>query len=100
MPRFRPFVCPSAPDCAPDVDVVEVNNGKRHVSHKVLDDHLPDCNFYDLEKLVKSNDVRLDPMNPILFPAKRIDFSEPEVSPADPEPTPADPKNSNLNNED
>ena len=60
MPRFRPFKGSPVPDCPPLADVVEVVNGKRYLTHSVLDKELPAMSFYDLEKLVDSNDVKLD----------------------------------------
>lgn len=82
MPRFRPFLSCSSPDCPPCVETVNVVNGVRLVCRSVMDDKLPDCSFFEFDKLVKSNDVRLDPVNPVLFPASRISFDVPasEVS--------------------
>lgn len=77
MPRFRPFLSCSSPDCPPCVETVNVVNGVRLVCRSVMVDKLPDCSFFELDKLAKSNDVRLDPVNPVLFPASKISFDVP-----------------------
>lgn len=81
MPRFRPFIGEPTTTDFSYTDSVKVVNSKRILQKVKVDDKLPDMAFFDLEKLVKSNDVRLEPMNPTLFPARSIsDGSEPEVN--------------------
>ena len=80
MPRFRPFICESTTTDSSYSESVQVVNSKRVLQKVKVDDKLPDLVFYDLEKMVNSTDVKLEPMNPTLFPARSIaDGSEPEV---------------------
>ena len=80
MPRFRPFKGSPTPDCSPLTDAVEVVNGKRYLTHSLLDKELPSMSFYDLEKLVDSNDAKLEAVNPVLFPATHMSFDISESS--------------------
>ena len=80
MPRFRPFVTESASAGSALVDTVKNVNGARHIVHEELKDDLPDSDFFDLKKMVDSTDVRLDPVSPVLFPAKSVTFDLSEVS--------------------
>lgn len=85
MPRFRPFITESSSASPALVDVVKNVNGARHIVREELNDDLPDSDFFDLKKMVESTDVRLDPVNPVLFPAKSVNFDLSEVSdPSDP----------------
>ena len=96
MPRFKPFIGePTTTDFSYS-ETVELVNSKRILQKVKIDNKLPDLSFYDLEKLVKSNDVKLDPMNPTLFPARSIsDGPEPEVK----EPEVKEPVNTKTNEE-
>lgn len=85
MPRFRPFIGePTTTDFSYS-ESVKVVGSKRVPQLVKVDDKLPDLAFFDLEKLAKSTDARLEPMNPTLFPARSIsdgpelDVKEPEV---------------------
>lgn len=81
MPRFRPFICDSTTSDFSYTESVKVVDSKRILQKVKLDDKLPDLGFYDLEKMVKSTDVKLEPVNPTLFPARSItDGPEPEVN--------------------
>lgn len=80
MPRFRPFVTESASVSPALVDTVKNVNGARHIVRAELKDDLPDSDFFDLKKMVDSTDVRLDPVSPVLFPAKSVTFDLSEVS--------------------
>lgn len=80
MPRFRPFIGEPTTTDFSYTDSVKVVDSKRILQKVKVDEKLPDIAFFDLEKMVKSNDVRLSPMNPTLFPARSIaDGPEPEV---------------------
>lgn len=80
MPRFRPFIGEPTTTDFSYTESVKVVNSKRVIQKVKVDDKLPDLAFFDLEKLAKSKDVRLEPMNPTLFPARSIsDGPEPEV---------------------
>lgn len=81
MPRFRPFIGePTTSDCS-YTESVKVVDSKRTLQKVKLDDKLPDLSFFELEKMVKSTDVKLEPMNPTLFPARSItDGLESEVN--------------------
>lgn len=80
MPRFRPFIGDSTTSDYTFTESVKVVDSKRILQKVKLDDKLPDLLYYDLEKMVKSTDVKLEPMNPTLFPALSItDGPEPEV---------------------
>ena len=87
MPRFRPFIGEPTTTDFSYTESVKVVDSKRVLQLVKVDDKLPDSSFFDLEKLAKSTDVRLDPMNPTLFPARSIsdgpdvkgsEFEEPE----------------------
>ncbi len=80
MPRFRPFVTESASASPALVDTVKNVNGARHIVREELKGDLPDSDFFDLKKMVDSTDVRMDPVNPVLFPAKSVTFDLSEVS--------------------
>ena len=80
MPRFRPFISESSSAAPALVDVVKNVNGSRYISREALDDDLPSSDFFDLKKMVESNDVRLDPVSPVLFPAKSVNFDLSEIS--------------------
>lgn len=103
MPRFRPFITESSSACPALVDVVKNVNGARHIVRAELKDGLPDSDFFDLKKMVESTDVRLDPVNPVLFPAKSVNFDFSDVSDSsDGDPKPNDDKgvnNVNLNDD-
>ena len=80
MPRFRPFITESSSAAPALVDVVKNVNGSRYISREELNDDLPSSDFFDLKKMVESNDVRLDPVSPVLFPAKSVNFDLSEIS--------------------
>lgn len=81
MPRFRPFIGEPTTSDFSYTESVKVVDSKRILQKVKLDDKLPDLAFYDLEKMVKSTDVKLESMNPTLFPARSItDGPEPEVN--------------------
>lgn len=81
MPRFRPFIGESTTTDFSYTESVKVVDSKRILQKVKVDEKLPDMVFYDLEKMVKSTDVRLEPMNPTLFPARSItDGPEPRVN--------------------
>lgn len=82
MPRFRPFISESSSAALALVDVVKNVNGSRYISREELNDDLPSSDFFDLQKMVESNDVRLDPVSPVLFPAKSVNFDLSEISPS------------------
>lgn len=101
MPRFRPFIGePTTTDYSYS-ESVKLVNSKRILQMVKIDDKLPDLSFYDLEKLVNSTDVKLEPMNPTLFPARSIsDGSEPEGNePEVKEPEGNEPVNTKTNEE-
>ena len=80
MPRFRPFIGEPTTTDFSYTESVKVVGSKRVLQTVKVDDKLPDLSFFDLEKMAKSTDVRLEPMNPTLFPARSIsDGAEPEV---------------------
>ena len=101
MPRFRPFIGEPTTTDFSYTESVKVVGSKRVLQQVKIDEKLPDLSFYDLEKLVKSNDVKLDPMNPTLFPARSIsDGPEPEVKePEVKEPEVKEPSNTKTNEE-
>ena len=80
MPRFRPFIMESSSAAPVLVDVVKNVNGSRYISREELNDNLPSCDFFDLKEMVESSDVRLDPVNPILFPVRSVNFDLSETS--------------------
>lgn len=80
MPRFRPFITESSSAAPALVDVVKNVNGSRYISREELNDDLPSSDFFDLKKMVESTDVRLDPVSPVLFPAKSVSFDLTEIS--------------------
>lgn len=79
MPRFRPFISESSSAAPALVDVVKNVNGSRYLSREELNDDLPSSDFFDLKKMVESSDVRLDPVSPVLFPAKSVNFDLSEI---------------------
>ena len=101
MPRFRPFIGEPTTTDFTYSESVKVVDSKRILQKVKVDEKLPDLAFFDLEKIVKSNDVRLDPMNPTLFPARSItDGPEPEVKePEVKEPEVKEPVNTKTNEE-
>lgn len=101
MPRFRPFIGEPTTTDFSLTESVKVVDSKRILQKIKVDDKLPDLAFYDLEKMVKSNDVRLNPMNPTIFPARSItDGPEPEVKePEVKEPEVKEPVNTKTNEE-
>ena len=80
MPRFRAFIGESSSAAPALVDVVKNVNGVRYIAREELDDKLPDSDFFDLKKMVESTDARLDPVSPVLFPAKSVNFDFSELS--------------------
>ena len=81
MPRFRPFIGEPTTTDFSYTESVKVVDSKRILQKVKVDDKLPDLSFFDLEKMVKSVDVKLEPMNPTLFPARSItDGPEPGVN--------------------
>lgn len=86
MPRFRPFIGEPTTTDFSYTESVKVVDSKRSLQKVKLDEKLPDLGFYDLEKMVKSTDVKLEPVNPTLFPARfitdgpELDVNETEVS--------------------
>ena len=80
MPRFRPFITESSSAAPVLVDMVKNVNGSRYISREELNDNLPSCDFFDLKEMVESSDVRLDPVNPILFPVRSVNFDLSETS--------------------
>lgn len=84
MPRFRPFIGEPTTTDFSYTESVKVVDSKRILYKVKVNEKLPDLAFYDLEKMVKSTDVKLEPMNPTLFPARSItDVPEPEVNEPD-----------------
>lgn len=81
MSRFRPFIGESTTTDYSYTESVKVVDSKRILQMVKLDDKLPDLAFFDLGKLVESTDVKLEPMNSTLFPARSItDGPEPDVN--------------------
>lgn len=80
MPRFRAFISESSSAAPALVDVVKNVNGVRYIAREELDDKLPDSDFFDLKNMVESTDARLDPVSPVLFPAKSVNFDLSELS--------------------
>lgn len=98
MPRFRPFIGEPTTTDFSYTESVKVVDSKRILYKVKVDDKLPDLAFYDLAKMVNSTDVKLEPMNPTLFPARSItDGPEPEVNETEIEATETN-KTTEVNN--